>query len=240
MSWRPQALEHAKQEAPRESCGLLVIVKGKEVYYPCRNDSLLTEQFILNAGDYARAEDMGEILAVVHSHPAMPAVPSEADLIGCEQSGLTWHIVNPNNEEWCEFSPSGYKAPLVGRQWVWAVTDCWALVRDWYAEHGVILRDWQRPSTPSDFDASPMFADCWQRTGFRELEPDEELKYGDGLLMAIGGDQLNHIAVYVGDGLVLHHLRPRLSSIDMYGGWLQKSTGLRMRHYAYASLSAVK
>ena len=37
MSWKYKALLHAQREDPKESCGLLLNVKGKEQYYPCRN-----------------------------------------------------------------------------------------------------------------------------------------------------------------------------------------------------------
>ena len=118
----------------------------------------------------------------------------------------------------------------IGRHWVWGVTDCWALVRDWYKEtKGIILRDWERPITPEEFIADPMFERCAWRTGFRQLRPEEKLINGDLLFMSILTSGLNHVAIFI-DGDVLHHLADRISCREPYNEWLQKCTGMRLRY----------
>ena len=231
MSWRDVALAHAKDQDPKESCGLLIEIKGKEKYYPCKNLSNWSNQcFIIDPIDYAKAEDTGKILAVIHSHPTTQPIASQADMISCEDTNLPWHIVNPKTEQWGYYEPSGYKPPLIGRHWVWGVTDCWALVRDWYKEtKGIILRDWERPITPEEFIADPMFERCAWRTGFRQLRPEEKLENGDLLFMSILTTGLNHVAIFI-DGDVLHHLADRISCKEPYNEWLLKCTGMRLRY----------
>ena len=231
MTWKDNALTHAKEEDPKESCGLLLNIRGKEKYYPCTNLAISNyQEFLLNPEDYVKADNLGEIIAVVHSHPTTPPIPSQADQISCEHSKLPWYIVNPKTEEWGECKPHGFVPPLLGRPWVWGVTDCWALVRDWYKEEkNIILRDWERPLTPEDFLEDPMFERCAEATGFRELNSNEKLKDGDLLFMSILGNGLNHVAIFLGD-MVLHHLADRLSCREPYSEWLFKCTGKRYRY----------
>ena len=231
MNWKEAALKHAKEQDPRESVGVLIVIKGKEQYYPCNNLSTYSQQcFILDPEDYVKADALGEITAIVHSHPVTPPSPSQADKVSCEQSGLKWHIVNPKTETWGYCEPTGYKPPLIGRQWVWGVTDCWSLVRDYYKEqHNIQLLDYQRPTTPQDFLDNPLFEQYAERTGFVELNKDEKLQKGDVLLMSILHPTLNHVAIFLGDE-ILHHLADRLSTREPYNEWLLKCTGKRYRY----------
>ena len=233
MIWKDKALEHAKQEDPKESCGLLLNIRGKEQYFPCRNLSMTAHQcFIIDPEDYVRADNTGDITAIVHSHPVTQPVASEADKISCEESNLPWHIVNPKTEQWGYYEPCGYKPDIIGLPWVWGITDCWSLVRRFYKEKlNIELRDWERPTTPEEFINDPMFERCAEDTGFRELKSDEKLKNGDLLFMSILANGLNHVAIFL-DGDVLHHLTDRLSCKEPYNQWLQKCTGKRLRYVA--------
>jgi len=233
MIWKDKALLHAKEQDPKESVGLLLNVKGKQRYYSCKNLAITDHQcFILDPEDYVKADNTGEIVAIIHSHPVTPPTPSQADKVSCEQSGLPWYIVNPKTEQWGYLEPSGYKAPLMGRQWVWGITDCWSLVRDWYKEEkNIVLKDYVRPTTPEIFLENPLFEKYALETGFRELKNTEKSENGDVLLMSILHPTLNHVALFF-NGDVIHHLTDRLSCREPYSEWLLKCTGKRYRYDA--------
>lgn len=229
--WQVSALEHAKAEAPRECCGLVLIIKGRKRYWPCKNLSEDNNFFVMDPMDYARGEDTGTVIAIVHSHPTTPAIASEADKMACEQYKLPWYIVSLLGNRWCSIRPNGYEAPLIGREWVWGVSDCWTLVRDWYKrEMGLKLRDWDRPVSADAFRRSPLFESCLAETGFVDTGNDLPEK-GDAVLMRLDGSPgLNHVAIFVGEQKILHQLQGRLSSRDRWDSYWQKVTGRIVRY----------
>tara|TARA_Y100000401_G_C8305785_1_gene216848 strand:+ start:316 stop:1014 length:699 start_codon:yes stop_codon:yes gene_type:complete len=230
MKWKSDALNHAKTEDPNECVGLLINKRGKTFYLPCKNLSNNFDSFILNPKDYLNATKLGEVIAVVHSHPKTPPIASQADKVSCEQSNLPWYIINPKTEQWGYIEPCGYKAPILGRQYVWGITDCWSLIVDWYKEEkGIELLDYERPTIIEDFYKNPVFEKYLPSRGFRLLKPNEPLENGDVLAMSILGNGLNHVAIFI-DGDVLHHLSDRLSCREPYNPWLLKCTGGRYRY----------
>lgn len=229
MTWRNEAIQHAIAEMPREACGLVVIIKGRERYKPCRNMAIGTDQFIMDPADYAEADAQGDIMAVVHSHPNGPASPSQADLVSCEATGLPWHIVSVPGGQWHYMEPTGYQAPLVGREWSHSVLDCYSLIRDWFAqERGIALPDFYRQDEWW-LRGGDLYLDGFPRAGFREIAP-ADMNEGDVILMRVASPVPNHGAVYLGDNRIIHHVQNRLSCRDIYSEfWRQRTTHV-LRH----------
>lgn len=242
---RPETLqamrEHAVREYPRECCGLVVVVKGRERYIACRNEADKPgDHFILPAAEYAAAEDLGEIVAVVHSHPdTLRAQASEGDRVACEGSGLPWYIIavaKADDGAVCagevhRLAPEGYEAPLVGRPFHHGVLDCYALCRDWYKrEWELELPDFERRDQWWNDGHSDLYTQHFAECGFVPVAAPEQP--GDAILMQVQSRNgvPNHAAIYLGNGQILHHLYGRLSSRDVYGGMWRDYTRLTLRH----------
>ena len=233
-----EAIRHAESEYPRESCGL--IVKGR--YRPCRNiASTPSEHFIMSPADYKATAALGDIQAVVHSHPDYPARPSDADRAACEESGVPWLILSVIDGKFVDselLEPCGYQAPLIGRVFSHGVHDCLAVILDYYKrERGVDLGNYERE-------------DEWWNKGkdyYRELLPKAGFiqvsgtpQQGDVILMQIRSPVPNHAAVYLADGIlktepqhypapgcIVHHMYGQDSRRDVYGGyWAEKTVGV--------------
>lgn len=227
-----QALAHATAEFPHEACGLIIVVKGKERFWPCRNiSSKAADQFIMAPEDFAQAELAGEIVGVFHSHINIPPTPSDADKASCEATGMPWHILSLPTNTWFSFEPSCFEAPLIGRVHAWNSLDCWTLVKDWYQKTwGIELIS--VPRWPGYWqDGNNILGDNVEAAGFLDVPENGPIEFGDVLLFQTGDSQFpNHVGVMIDRGLVLHHAENRLSSRDVYGGWLKKHTVRIVRH----------
>ncbi|WP_211440917.1 C40 family peptidase [Collimonas humicola] len=219
--------DHARDDFPRESCGLVLVRKGRERYVPCRNIASGNDHFTIHPADYSAAQDAGTITCIVHSHPNVSPQPSEADLVSCEKSGVPWLIVNWPTGAIHEFAPSGYQAPLVGRQFSYNVLDCYKLIQDYYERTlSIALPDFPHPDRFWETGGN-MYMENFAKAGFVGVDTIEK---HDVLLMQIGASTPNHGAIYLGESRILQHLMHRLSSIDAWGGYWEKCTIKIIRH----------
>lgn len=219
---------HASEAFPLEACGVIVN-KG---YIRCRNISENKDQFEIHPEDLAKAEDLGEIQAYVHSHPNASARASETDLIQIELHEKPWVICAYPDIEFQVYKPCGYKAPLVGRNYIHGTQDCYAIVRDFYKrELGISIPDYERQDLWWESKENPsLYLDNFEKEGFIEVD---EPQYGDVLLCWVGRtEHVNHAIIWLADNpelkseqteacfgsaLILHHPYGRKSCREIFG-----------------------
>jgi cell wall-associated NlpC family hydrolase len=212
--------EHAKAEYPKESCG--VIKNG--VYIPLVNRAENPkEEFDF---DPAVLTEEG-IQAIVHSHPDGPDHPSRADMEQQMATGLLWGLVCTDGKEttppWW-WGPGVETPPLIGREFRHGPVgsdgkgDCYALVRDWYKINmGLELPEYPRDNQWWD-TGEDMYRANFAASGFEPISL-ERIQIGDGILAHVLSNVPNHAGVYVGNGLILHHLPNRLSREEPLMRW---------------------
>jgi len=206
-------LAHARRLAamspPEEMAG--VVVDGE--FHPLNNQAEdRSGNFRI---DTDQLKSFQKIEAIVHSHPGGPAFPSLEDMRQQQASALPWIIavvptaLNPTIVEdvfiWGEDPPvldwtAGYRH---------GVSDCYALIRGWYAAHrGISLPEFPR-HWEWWLDGHDLYAEGLVRAGFTRLAPSEVPEPGDVFLASVRAPVINHAGIWCGDGLIAHHLAGR-------------------------------
>lgn len=221
---------------PQEACGL--VVDGN--YIPVPNSSPEpTSTFRIDPLHLVKASAMGEVQAVLHSHPYdkakrqkyPPEWASQEDMVHWLANPIPWGIVATDGEGispfyWLEDDRA---KPLVGREWVHATADCYALVRDWFwQERGVDLPNYARGLGWWDRDGPGMIEENFRAAGFTPITADK-VTVGDCLLMRYGTRIPAHCGVVVSTNEVLHHLYNRLSGTSS----LAKLASVTVRYLRY-------
>lgn len=217
------AIVHARHVLPEESCGL---VAGGE-YIPCFNTHPdPCNHFRIDPKSYIEAQARyGKIDALIHSHTDGTNFPSKDDQISQASMGIPWGIlpiINGAVQKPVWFGDQVPDAPLEGREFVAGHHDCYGLVRSWYRQRmGIELPDFPRDNWWWD-KGENLFTKHFTEAGFKPIYRIE--KIGDAVVGKIRAKVPNHCGVYVGHGLILHHLYNRLSRFEPIGPWMKYVT----------------
>lgn len=217
-----QILAHAKACEPQESCGFVIDAGQAIRYMPCQNIALMPEEYFeISPDDWLKAQSLGEITALVHSHPDGQPILSEADRAAQHRTALPWWLVC--NQQIIKFRNI---EPLIGRSFEHGVMDCFTLMRDAYHLAGVELENYERNDEWWKTEQN-LYLDNMEKSQFFQVE---DAQSGDVILVCLGSDKANHAAIYCGEQQVLHHCPQRLSKRDIYSGYWLKYTHSIWRH----------
>jgi proteasome lid subunit RPN8/RPN11 len=223
--------EHAHREIPKESCGVVLIRKGRRSYVECTNIAEL-DCFKIDPVQFAKLQLSGDIEYVVHSHTSGNK-PSEHDISACSALKLPYLIYYCETDTYSINYHEGYNK-LLGRDYLYGKQDCFEAARDWFLVHGIIV------------PARKKWIDNDQDMNYNYMEnevldwPLEQVKtpiYGDVLLLSVLSKKPNHIAIYLENDMIFHHAVNRLSCREnMYPFWAENIYGI----YRYANIPIQK
>lgn len=215
------AKAHAVAEFPKESCGL--IVDGS--YVPCVNISDTPEKdFCIDPTVLIDVKN--HLQAVIHSHPDGEGVPSKADQQSQIDMGVIWGLIPCNKNEayepvfWGDFR---LEEPLIGREFIYGISDCGTLIRSYFWQvHNILL-----PAFASAYkwwkDGQDIYLANLAKAGFKLIDV-AEAKEGDVFIGMVNSKVPNHGGILLSDGLGLHHLERRLSRREPVGRYREKIT----------------
>lgn len=227
---RDELVAYAEKCYPSEACG--VISNGKLI--PIKNVSTRPQDgFVMCPLEFSEIMENHPIDAIFHSHPDDTATPSDHDIarMNRAENKVPWVIVSYPDVDITVTYPKS-EPPLIGRRFVHGVDDCYGVVRDFYRKKlGIELTNYHRDDNWWE-QGENLYLDNYEAEGFYEVSMDD-LQYGDFILMQVLSNTVNHAAIYLGDGKILHHLYDRLSRVDTYGGYWLERTARTLRHKCY-------
>ena len=209
--------DYVKSKYPQEAGGF---IHGGD-FLPLENISLTPDkEYAVNPNDIPLEFD-----AIIHSHTNGLLVPSKEDMLSQIRLDTTAGLLTCTNTRASLILWWGKGIdipPLIGREFRAGPTgsdgrgDCYALIRDWYRlNRQVDLMEFPRDEHWWEFGDN-LYRGGYEDAGFVRIK-QEDIQIGDVFLAQIRSKVPNHGGIYVGNGLVLHHLERRLSRRDPIG-----------------------
>lgn len=202
-----EAYRHAETCQPNESCGILT---GSE-YIQCENiHSDPLNNFEINENQYFKYIDTAKM--IIHSHTNNRHA-SEEDMIGQMRTGIPWGIINVVCGRAIEINIlGGIKKHLYGRKFVNGISDCFSFCIDFYDENYNIKLNNYPHSINFWTKGKDIIIENFEKEGFSK---SDDMLPGDILIFKMGDSKVaNHTAIYLGHGLMGHHMAGKLSRKD--------------------------
>lgn len=230
-----EIVDAAEGSAPHEITGFLHRDGKGSLRFDRTQNTKQHEEFAVDPTEALRHLSVGTAFCFVHSHCQTPHVFSEHDLSSIRTTAMPWILYSTRTHSFNFKRPPGNLPPLEGREFILGLQDCVTLVSDYYETQG--LPAWPfftRP--PSSLEhGDPLDHAIIQGQGFIRSST-EDLTVGDLLMIAVGfRGQPNHLAVYLGEGLILHQLVGNVSSKCLYEGAWRRMTKFAYRHPKFTS-----
>lgn len=227
--WKLDAVDRQ----PEESCGLFIQYERNYPIEFCSLPNIAKErekEFEMDPVLFYKLEKQYEIKAIVHSHTNYPHA-SKKDMEMQQKMKTPWGIVNFHKGAAREVFFFGDQLPIqdfIGRPFHHGVYDCYGIIRDFYRMCKISMIDHPRGYRWWNLKGPNLLTEHYKDNGFYRIK-ENQLQPGDVIFMNIGGNQINHAALYIGENLILHHLVNRLSRREPYTIWQRRSNFI-VRH----------
>lgn len=220
---------------PKEACGFILNKENDFEFVPCQNMHPEPEgNFQIDPNLYCELEE--KIAFVFHSHTGIDNFsPSKIDHESQLSFAVPWALLACDATKTTDLEIFGWNVfykNLIGLNFKYGIRDCYSLIRSFYfngfERDGIKIQKMLKQVPTNDRwweDASEnIYINNFKDVGFQEIPLDiNKLKIGDMILMRIGRTKcINHAALYVGNGWILHHLYGQLSSKESINNYVNR------------------
>lgn len=220
-------------ESENEVCGLIIIKDGYYEVIKCNNISDDPENhFIIDYNDYINASEKGEIIATYHSHNDQNKDRFNSlslfDIEQAKKNNLIYIMYYVPRGTFSVIDPKDSNSKYTGRQFEIGVTDCFTLLRDFYLDElNIAITNYSRTSDWQSINKN-LIEDTFVMEGFEVVK---DLEYGDVLLFSKSKTSpAEHIGIYIGNNLYLHHSNFENSNVTYYSEFYKRQTKYIIRH----------
>lgn len=218
--------DHAIRDIPNEACGLILDYNNVYSVFPCLNISYhKKEHSIISPLDYMKAEKIGRVIGMYHSQPNDGA--SILDQFSALENNLLSIIYCWLSDKFYFLEPK--LKDYLNIAFNHLTNNCFHLVRNYYKKelnielnNYIIDKEWFK-KTP-EFIYQNIFNENGVEVNFGERKKNDIIFFGKDR------KRIQHMAIYLGNNLILHHNRDKNSSIEELTDQYIKNICMVVRH----------